>query len=36
VLAVIGSAALWSAAIAVFALHHGPMLIRRRLDGKPG
>ncbi len=30
------SAALWSAAFALYALRYGPMLWRSRLDGKPG
>ena len=33
---VVCSAALWSAGFALFALRYGPMLVRPRLDGKPG
>jgi uncharacterized protein involved in response to NO len=36
VAAVIGSATLWSAAFAAFTLAYIPILIRPRLDGKPG
>jgi uncharacterized protein involved in response to NO len=31
-----GSALLWSAGFALYALRYGPMLMRPRLDGKPG
>ena len=34
--AVLLSAALWSTGFAVYALHCGPMLIRPRIDGRPG
>ncbi|MBA3588590.1 NnrS family protein [Methylibium sp.] len=34
--AVLCSAALWSAGFALYALHYGPMLIRPRVDGRPG
>ena len=34
--AVIGSAALWSAGFALYAIHYWPLLSRARLDGKPG
>jgi uncharacterized protein involved in response to NO len=34
--AVVCSAGLWSAGFALFALHYAPMLVRPRLDGKPG
>ncbi|MBS1179480.1 MAG: NnrS family protein, partial [Proteobacteria bacterium] len=34
--AVLLSAALWSAGFALYALRYGPVLVRPRLDGKPG
>ena len=34
--AVVGSAALWSAGFALYALRYWPVLTRPRLDGKPG
>jgi uncharacterized protein involved in response to NO len=34
--AVLASAMLWSAGMAVFAVHYGPWLCRTRLDGLPG
>ena len=34
--AVVASAALWSAAFALYALRYWPVLTRARLDGKPG
>ena len=34
--AVIGSACLWSAAYAIYAVRYWPILTRPRLDGKPG
>jgi uncharacterized protein involved in response to NO len=34
--AVVCSAALWSAGFALYALRYAPMLVRPRLDGKPG
>ena len=34
--AVLGSAALWSAGFALYALRYWPVLTRPRLDGKPG
>ena len=34
--AVLLSAALWSAGFAVYALHYGRMMIRPRIDGRPG
>ncbi|MCW7537894.1 NnrS family protein [Aquabacterium sp. A7-Y] len=34
--AIAGSAALWSLGFALYAWHYGPMLLRPRLDGKPG
>ncbi|MBL8318057.1 MAG: NnrS family protein [Burkholderiaceae bacterium] len=34
--AVVASAAAWSAAFGLYALHYGPWLIRPRLDGAPG
>lgn len=33
---VVGSAALWSAAFAIYAVRYWPVLTRPRLDGKPG
>ncbi len=36
VTALLGSALLWSAGFAVYALRYGPWLLRTRLDGKPG
>jgi uncharacterized protein involved in response to NO len=36
VLAVLGSALLWSAGFALFTLRYWPVLTRARLDGKPG
>ena len=33
---VIASAALWSAAFLLYAVRYGPMLVRARVDGKPG
>jgi uncharacterized protein involved in response to NO len=34
--AVVASAALWSAAYAIYAARYWPVLTRPRLDGKPG
>ena len=34
--AVVASAALWSAAYAIYAVRYWPVLTRPRLDGKPG
>lgn len=34
--AVVGSAALWSAGFALYAIHYWPLLSRARLDGQPG
>jgi uncharacterized protein involved in response to NO len=34
--AVLLSAALWSAGFALYALRYAPVLVRPRLDGKPG
>lgn len=34
--AIAGTTALWSAGFAVYALRYGPMLLKPRLDGKPG
>jgi uncharacterized protein involved in response to NO len=34
--AVVGSAALWSIAYAIYAVHYWPVLTRPRVDGKPG
>ncbi|MFZ2653253.1 MAG: NnrS family protein [Burkholderiaceae bacterium] len=34
--AILASAALWSAAFALFTLRYWPVLTRARLDGKPG
>ncbi len=34
--AVLLSAALWSAGFALFAIRYGPMLVRARIDGRPG
>ena len=34
--AVLGSAALWSAGFALYALRYWPVLTRPRLDGRPG
>ncbi len=34
--AVLGSAALWSAGFGLFAVRYGPMLVRPRIDGRPG
>ncbi|MED5621888.1 NnrS family protein [Ideonella sp. BN130291] len=36
VAAIAGSAALWSLGFGLYALRYGPMLLRPRLDGKPG
>ncbi|MGZ5129982.1 MAG: NnrS family protein [Caldimonas sp.] len=36
VAAVVASAALWSAGFGLFAVRYAPVLIRARLDGKPG
>jgi uncharacterized protein involved in response to NO len=34
--AVLASAALWSAGFGLYALHYAPVLLRPRLDGRPG
>lgn len=34
--AIVASAVLWSGGFALYALHYGPMLVRPRVDGKPG
>jgi len=34
--AVLGSAVLWSGGFALYAVAYGPLLMRQRLDGKPG
>ena len=34
--AVIASAAMWSAAFAIYAVHYWPVLTRSRIDGAPG
>jgi uncharacterized protein involved in response to NO len=34
--AVLASAALWSAGFALYALRYAPVLLRPRLDGRPG
>ena len=34
--AILGSALLWSAGFTLYALHYGPWLCRPRLDGRPG
>jgi uncharacterized protein involved in response to NO len=35
-IAVVGSAALWSAGFGLYAIHYWPLLSRARLDGQPG
>ena len=34
--AVLGSAALWSAGFALYAVRYAPMRVRPRIDGRPG
>ncbi|MDP9141210.1 MAG: NnrS family protein, partial [Pseudomonadota bacterium] len=34
--AVLGSAAFWSAGFGLYALRYWPVLMRQRIDGKPG
>jgi uncharacterized protein involved in response to NO len=34
--AIVASAALWSAAFAIFSVRYWPVLTRPRLDGAPG